>query len=68
MKLKQAIAIVAGAGTGVLLGKKLKEKEICPLCVAKKAIAATPNKRFLVFNSLVLTSISRISLAPKPLT
>ena len=41
MKLKQAIAIVAGAGTGVLLGKKLKEKEICPLCVAKKAIAAT---------------------------
>lgn len=41
MNLKQAIAIVAGAGTGVLLGKKLKEKEICPLCVAKKAIAAT---------------------------
>ena len=41
MNLKKAAALLAGAGTGVLLGKKLKSSEICPLCIAKKAIAGT---------------------------
>lgn len=41
MNLKKATALLAGAGTGVLLGKKLKNSEICPLCIAKKAIAGT---------------------------
>ncbi len=41
MNLKKTASILAGAGTGVLIGKALKGKKICPLCVAKKAIAAT---------------------------
>lgn len=41
MNLKKATAILAGAGTGFVLGKKLKESEICPLCIAKKVIAGT---------------------------
>ncbi len=41
MKLKKTAAILAGAGVGVLMGKKIKDKKICPMCIAKKAIAAT---------------------------
>lgn len=41
MNLRKATALIAGAGTGFVLGKKLKEKKICPVCVAKKAFAAT---------------------------
>lgn len=41
MNFKRATALLAGAGTGFVLGKKLKEKDFCPLCAAKKAIAAT---------------------------
>lgn len=41
MNLKKATTLVAGFGTGVALGKKLKNKNICPVCVAKKAFAAT---------------------------
>ncbi len=40
-KGKKAIALATGLGTGVLIGKLLKKNNICPLCVAKKAIAAT---------------------------
>ena len=41
MNLKKTASILAGAGTGVLIGKALKGKNICPVCVAKKAFAAT---------------------------
>ena len=41
MNIKKTASIVAGFGAGAMLAKKLKEKEICPVCVAKKAFAAT---------------------------
>ena len=45
MKISKPLAILAGigagVGTGMLVGKVLKEKHICPVCVAKKAVAAT---------------------------
>ena len=41
MNFKKTASILAGAGTGVLIGKALKGKKICPVCVAKKAFAAT---------------------------
>ena len=41
MKIKKTASILAGAGTGVLIGKALKGKKICPACIAKKAFAAT---------------------------
>lgn len=40
MNIKKTASILAGAGTGVLIGKALKGK-ICPACIAKKAFAAT---------------------------
>ena len=41
MNIKKTASILAGAGTGVLIGKALKGKKICPACIAKKAFAAT---------------------------
>ena len=41
MDFKKATTLIAGLGAGAVLTKKLKEKEICPVCVAKKAFAAT---------------------------
>ena len=41
MNIKKATSLLAGVGAGAVLAKKLKEKEICPVCVAKKAFAAT---------------------------
>lgn len=41
MNFKKASALIAGAGAGFVLGKKLKSKEICPACMAKKALAST---------------------------
>ena len=41
MNIKKTASILAGAGTGVLIGKALKGKKICPACVAKKAFAST---------------------------
>ena len=41
MNIKKTASLLAGAGTGVLIGKALKGKKICPACVAKKAFAAT---------------------------
>ncbi len=38
---KKYIALASGFGTGMLIGKALKKANICPMCVAKKAIAAT---------------------------
>lgn len=39
--LKKYVSLAAGFGAGTLIGKKLKEKNLCPVCVAKKALAAT---------------------------
>lgn len=41
MKLKKFIALASGFGTGMLIGKALKKADICPTCVAKKALAYT---------------------------
>lgn len=41
MNIKKTASILAGAGTGIVIGKVLKGKKICPVCVAKKAFAAT---------------------------
>ncbi len=41
MKYVKPIALVAGIGAGILIGKTLKDKHICPKCVAKKALAST---------------------------
>ena len=41
MNIKKTASILAGAGAGVVVGKALKGKKICPVCVAKKAFAAT---------------------------
>ncbi len=41
MNTKKLIALASGLGTGVLIGKMLKKKNICPTCVAKKALAYT---------------------------
>lgn len=41
MNIKKTASILAGAATGVALGKALKGKKICPACIAKKAFAAT---------------------------
>ena len=41
MNFKKASALIAGAGAGFVLGKKLKEKDFCPVCMAKKALAST---------------------------
>ena len=41
MNIKKYIALVSGFGTGILIGNALKKKNICPMCVAKKAISAT---------------------------
>ena len=41
MNLKRTASIIAGAATGVIIGKKLKGKKICPACMVKKAFSAT---------------------------
>ncbi len=41
MNVKKYVALASGFGTGMLIGKVLKKKNICPLCIAKKAIAST---------------------------
>lgn len=41
MNIKKTASILAGAGTGFLIGKALKSKNICPACVVKKAFAST---------------------------
>ncbi|MBR5442298.1 MAG: glycoside hydrolase family 27 protein, partial [Clostridia bacterium] len=41
MSIKKYVALASGLGAGVLVGKALKKKSICPMCVAKKAVAAT---------------------------
>lgn len=41
MNTKRMLAIASGFGTGVLIGKVLKRKNICPACAAKKAFAYT---------------------------
>ena len=41
MNKKQLFAIATGFGAGVAIGKTLKKKNICPTCVAKKALAST---------------------------
>ena len=41
MSFKRNISLALGTATGVALGKVLKSKKICPLCVAKKALAYT---------------------------
>lgn len=38
---KKVIAITTGFGAGIVIGKLLKKNNICPLCVAKKALAST---------------------------
>lgn len=40
-KTKKNIALATGFAAGTFIGKKLKEKNICPLCVAKKLLAST---------------------------
>lgn len=40
-KIKKNIALATGFATGTVIGKKLKEKNICPLCIAKKLLAST---------------------------
>ena len=45
MKFSKSLALLAGAGAGggagVILNKFLKNKHICPACVAKKVLAST---------------------------
>ena len=41
MNTKKLLAIASGLGTGVVIGKALKKKNICTTCVAKKAFAYT---------------------------
>ena len=41
MNSKKLTALALGLGAGALIGKKLKKDNICPVCVAKKAVAAT---------------------------
>ncbi len=41
MNTKKIIALASGFGTGIAIGKALKKKNICPACVAKKALAYT---------------------------
>lgn len=41
MNFKKYVALASSLGAGLLVGKALKKKSICPICVAKKAIAAT---------------------------
>ncbi len=41
MNIKKYVALASGFGTGILIGKALKKKNICPLCVVKKALAST---------------------------
>ena len=41
MNIKKYVALASGFGTGMLIGKVLKKKNVCPVCVAKKAVAAT---------------------------
>ncbi len=41
MNLKKTASILVGAGIGIALGKKFKDINFCPICVAKKAIANT---------------------------
>ncbi len=41
MNTKKIIALASGFGTGVIIGKALKKNNICPTCVAKKALAYT---------------------------
>lgn len=41
MNIKKNVALLAGAGVGVALGKTLKDKKFCPKCAIKKAFAGT---------------------------
>lgn len=41
MNSKKFAALTLGLGAGALIGKQLKKANVCPLCVAKKAVAAT---------------------------
>ncbi len=41
MNIKKVVALLAGAGLGVAIGKNLKDNKVCPRCVAKKLLAAT---------------------------
>lgn len=41
MNFKKTASILIGAGAGVALGNKLKNTNVCPICVAKKIIAGT---------------------------
>ncbi len=41
MKLKKTVAAIAGVGAGVVIGKKITDKQFCPVCTAKKLLAST---------------------------
>lgn len=41
MNTKKLVALASGFGTGMLIGNILKKNNICPTCVAKKALAYT---------------------------
>ena len=58
MNTKKLLAIASGFGTGVAIGKALKKKNICPTCVAKKALAYTQvhvDEKEKYFNGVALT-------------
>ena len=58
MNTKKLLAISSGLGTGVVIGKALKKKNICPTCVAKKALAYTQvhiDKKEKYANGVALT-------------
>lgn len=41
MNFKKSAAVLASAGAGAVLGKKIKDKKFCPVCTAKKIFAGT---------------------------
>ena len=58
MNTKKLIALSPGFGMGVAIGKVLKKKNICPTCVAKKALAYTQvhvNEKEKFSNNVALT-------------
>ncbi len=58
MNTKKLIALSSGFGMGVAIGKVLKKKNICPTCVAKKALAYTQvhvNEKEKFSNNVALT-------------
>lgn len=58
MNAKKLVALASGFGTGVLIGNILKKANICPTCVAKKALAYTQvhiDEKEMYSNGVALT-------------